>query len=97
MSVKDTIRAMDRHTVDSLLHVACLRLAFVRSTDAAVELKRLQEVFDGVEPYERLPHVGESEDAFWRRKALERAQEIGRLRVQLTNLRDAQEDEEMNE
>ena len=56
MSVKDTIRAMDRHTVDSLLHVACLRLAFVRSTDAAVELKRLTQDFAlGGAPYVRLP------------------------------------------
>jgi hypothetical protein len=45
MKLTDRIAAMDRSEVDRLLHHALSRLAFVRHTDAASELRRLREPF----------------------------------------------------
>lgn len=52
MSVRTRIAAMDRSEVDTLLHVALLRIAFIRHTDASYELGRLLEQFSHDE-YER--------------------------------------------
>ena len=40
-----TIANLTRAELEHLLLTACIRLAFVRSTDAAVELRRLSEAF----------------------------------------------------
>ncbi len=62
MSAKSRIRAMERADVDRLLHVACLRFAFLRNTDAQIELARLLVSFEYVTPpYERCAELAEAQ------------------------------------
>ena len=45
MTFADQLAALDRPELEGLLHVALIRLAFVRSTDCELEFRRLRRDF----------------------------------------------------